>query len=100
MGVFSHVILTKFNHPPVDLTKFSLCLLRQVRFSHANLTKLGVRFVNPTVNPVELTNSWENYLVISVELTKKYSRYVDQREDVNPPADLTNFGNVELAFPL
>ena len=62
MGVFSHANLTKFDHPQAHLTKFSLCLLRQVRFSHANLTKLGVCFVNPTVNPVDLTNSWENYL--------------------------------------
>ena len=100
MGIFSHADLTKTDHFQTHLTKISLCLFRQVRFSHANLTKLGVRFVNSTVNPVDLTNSWENYLVLSVDLTKNYSRYVYQREDVNPPVDLTNFGNVELAFPL
>ena len=89
-------MLMKFQSPPKIFVRStsSSC------FSHADLTKLGVRLVNSTVDLVDLTNSWENYLVLSVDLTKNYSRYVYQREDLNPPVDLTNFANVELVFPL
>ena len=76
MGVFSHAILTKFNHPPGRLNKIFVMSTSSSCFSHANLTKLGVRLVNSTVDLVDLTNSWENYLVLSVDLTKNYSRYV------------------------
>ena len=96
MGVFGHVILMEFQSPP----KIFVMSISSSCFSHANLTKLGVRFVNSTENLVDLTNSWENYLVLSVDLTKNYSRYVYQREDLNPTVDLTNFANVELVFPL
>ena len=62
MGIFSHADLTKTDHFQTHLTKISLCLFRHVRFSQADLTKLWVRFVNSTINQLDLTNFQENNL--------------------------------------